>query len=398
LLAKFKGIGGTAVNRIFRPTISIQAIDEELCGILNDKVIHGLDAARALAVTLVLVDHLRLLDHVLGIHLPLGSLGVMIFFVLSGFLITSLLLREYCRTGQISLSNFYRRRAYRIFPTFYCCWILTTGIEYFVHQLDWKAAFVSFFYFMDYWRAFGPPDTQSNMFISWSLAIEEKFYLLWPIFALLILRNRGSLIRIVTYVIFGQWVYRAILYLALHVRWNYVYYPFDMRVDALLAGCLLALILNDANGRQLCCRLIARQWFALVPSGALVFVVFAPSTNKLVFLPLWSLEPLIIAVMLLQAAYWGQKSWTICNSFVVITTARLSYALYLYHPLAGKVAYILHFPHVGYSTAVLALLMATASYYLIEKPFMRMRDHGRERAALPIGATRTTSVANAASE
>jgi peptidoglycan/LPS O-acetylase OafA/YrhL len=112
------------------PAARLQTIDAELDQILHTRVISGLDAARALAVILVLIDHFRVFDYFSLAHLATGSLGVMIFFVLSGFLITSMLLKEFRQTGNISLANFYRRRAYRIFPNFYCCWILTTVVYF----------------------------------------------------------------------------------------------------------------------------------------------------------------------------------------------------------------------------------------------------------------------------
>jgi peptidoglycan/LPS O-acetylase OafA/YrhL len=82
----------------------------------------------------------------------------------------------------------------------------------------------------------------------------------------------------------------------------------------------------------------------------------------------------VIAAWLLQLVYWGAKSWTICGTAPVRFLAHISYALYLYHPLASGIIYDLHVPHLGYSAVILALLMSIASYYWIEKPFMRMRD------------------------
>ena len=113
------GIWETAAGlsvHLFRPSLgvlglrgasfrsSLQDIDQEFRKALNLKVISGLDGLRALAVSLVLIDHFRLIDHLFGVRLELGSFGVMIFFVLSGFLITSMLLKEHNKTGSISLS------------------------------------------------------------------------------------------------------------------------------------------------------------------------------------------------------------------------------------------------------------------------------------------------------
>lgn len=368
----------------------LQTINLELGNILTAKVIGGLDALRALAVVLVLIDHFLVADHLLGGHRKTGSLGVMIFFVLSGFLITAMLLKEYRKTGGISLTNFYRRRAYRIFPTFYCCWILTTIVDLLAHQFVAKHAALSFFYLMDYGRAFAPESVQPYMhlWISWSLAVEEKFYLVWPL-VLIFLLKRPTLIRAVSALILGQWTYRAILSLGSFVSPSYVYHTFDMRADTLLVGCLVAILVENEKTRLLCCGVLRRQWFSLLPPLALALLVMFPPGNPAVSLLAWSLEPVIIAVMLLQAMYWGAKSWTICGSAPVRLTAHLSYALYLYHPLAGKIVKLLDMRHLGYNAFLLTLVMAAASYYLVERPFMRMRDR-RQRPfdqVKPVAAT-----------
>ena len=231
---------------------SLSAIDQELGGALKAKVISGLDALRALAISLVLLDHYELLDHLWGgRHLYFGSLGVMIFFVLSGFLITSMLLKEYRRSGSISLRNFYRRRAYRIFPTFYVCWIITTIVECLAHTYRWKTSVVSFFYLMDYGRALFPLSERPylHLWISWSLAIEEKFYLLWPLLLLLLLKRQSALIRTMCAIIAGLWIYRAILFLGFHVSWEYLYSAFEMRADSLLTGCLLSILVERERTR-----------------------------------------------------------------------------------------------------------------------------------------------------
>jgi peptidoglycan/LPS O-acetylase OafA/YrhL len=366
----FSGLRGASRRR------SLQDINEEFRQALNLKVIAGLDGLRALAVSLVLIDHFRVLDYLIGVHLELGSFGVMIFFVLSGFLITSMLLKEHGKTGGISLANFYRRRAYRIFPTFYCCWILTTAVECLARQFYWKTAAVSFFYLMDYGRALAPDNMQRylHMWISWSLAVEEKFYLLWPLLLLFLLKRKSKLIPAMVAIILGQWTYRAILYLVCNVKWMYLYHTFDMRLDALLVGCLAAILVEKESTRLLCCGLLRWQSLSLIPPLVLAAMAIAPPSGKALFLLFWSLQPPIAAAMLLQMAYWGSKSWTICSSGPVRVTAHLSYALYLYHPLASQIVYLLRMRHLGYYAVALTLVMATASYYLVELPFMRLRE------------------------
>jgi peptidoglycan/LPS O-acetylase OafA/YrhL len=372
----------------------IRVIERELSNILGARVISGLDALRALAVSLVLVDHYQVTNHLFGKHPELGGLGVMIFFVLSGFLITSILLREHNATSTISLSNFYRRRAFRIFPAFYCCWILATVVDLTFHEFYWKGALTSFFYMMDYGRAFhGGELAYSHMWISWSLAIEEKFYLLWPLLLLFLLKRRSILLRTMFLIILGLWTYRALLYLGAGVGWGYVYCAFEMRADALLAGCLLAVLMVDGRTRMVCCRVLRWQWLSVLPPLFLAWTVLLPSANRALFLSLWSLQPLVIAVMLLQTAYWGARSWAFCRTRMVRVVALLSYSLYLYHPLCSKLIYLLHIHHNGLASAVLVPVMAVASYRLIERPCMRIRDryspHGeKSRKLVPATAGR----------
>jgi peptidoglycan/LPS O-acetylase OafA/YrhL len=371
------------------PAPRLQAIEAELDQILHTKVISGLDAVRALAVILVLIDHFRVFDYLSGEHPQTGSLGVMIFFVLSGFLITSMLLKEYRQTGNIALGNFYRRRAYRIFPNFYCCWILTTVVYCLGRDFYWKHAALSFFYLMDYGRGLAPANVQPwmHMGVSWSLAVEEKFYLLWPLLLLLVLLKRPNVIRMLMSIILGQWVYRAVMVMHFHVSWSYVYNTFDMRADALLVGCLLAMMVENDRIRLLCCTLLRGQWASALAPLALVLSVVAPPGNQVAALVEWTMQPLIIAVMLLQAVYWGAKSWTFMGHATVRWTAQVSYALYLYHPLARRVIALTGMRHVGYPAVILTFIMAPASYYLVERPFMRMRDRQRPRdAAYTAGA------------
>ena len=150
-----------------------------------------------------------------------------------------------------------------------------------------------------------------------------------------------------------------------------------MRADALLVGCLLAILVETPATRIVCCTVLKRQWFSMFPLLALAVVAMEEPSNPIAFLAVWTLQPVIIAIAILQAIYWGARSWTFCKSSAVRLTAQLSYALYLYHPLAGDIVKSLALRHLGYPSAALTLAMAVASYYLIERPFMRMRDRTR---------------------
>jgi peptidoglycan/LPS O-acetylase OafA/YrhL len=368
----------------------VPTISEELGKILGQRVIHGLDAVRALAVTMVLIDHFELFDHLVHKRLLTGSMGVMVFFVLSGFLITSMLLKEYGKTGSISLRDFYRRRAFRIFPSFYVSLLLISLLDRLAHNFRWKPALFSFFYMTDYFRALHPDMSVQfqSLWIAWSLAIEEKFYLLWPLLLLLMLRKKPArLAGILSFIILGQWIYRAILYLGFRVSEIYLYNAFDMRIDALLIGCLLAILLSQETTRSPFSATVRSPWMAVVPTFALVAIILFPATNRFPSLMLWTVQPIFIAVLLLQFIFWGEKSWSFCRTRVVKFLAQISYALYLYHPVASKIVYFLHLRYVGYTAVLLTFVLAPAAYYGVERPFMRMRDKGHRShsESMPVG-------------
>src|SRR5881628_2466461 len=134
----------------------------------------ALDGLRAVAVFTVIVYHF-------GIAAVPGDLGVSAFFVLSGFLITWLLLREHAANGTVSLTRFYTRRVLRIFPAYYAFLALSFAIDHLRHD-PWSPALrnSAIVYLINYFNAFnGHPNT--SIAHAWSLAIEEQFYLLWPL-------------------------------------------------------------------------------------------------------------------------------------------------------------------------------------------------------------------------
>ena len=127
----------------------------------------------------VVVDHLHF-DAIRRWEESLGRTGVTLFFVLSGFLITCLMLKEGTGSGDISLWNFYIRRFLRIFPGFYFFWIIYVGLAIVAHKhVSWGNSVAALFYVNNcYWPLRG--GAEGGMLLTWSLGVEEQFYLIWP--------------------------------------------------------------------------------------------------------------------------------------------------------------------------------------------------------------------------
>ena len=156
-----------------------QALPSHLAEGLKRSQLPALDGIRAIAAFLVVISHA-------GYAWVPAGLGVLAFFVLSGFLITWLLLKEDAKYGEVSLRLFYARRALRIFPAFYVYWALVVGSRLLLDRpLIWTQAIASFFYVTNYYQAInGDPNTSLSH--TWSLGIEEQFYFLWPLTFLLL--------------------------------------------------------------------------------------------------------------------------------------------------------------------------------------------------------------------
>src|ERR1700754_4613826 len=223
---------------------------------LRRKHLPTLDGLRAVAVLLVILDHA-------GLPAP-GGLGVLMFFVLSGFLITWLLLREDACTGTVSISDFYFRRVLRIFPAFYFYAVVILALAvWMAKEIVWPQVIASLFYVNNYYQAI-QGDPASGFSQTWSLGVEEQFYLTWPALFVLLRRGGPKFRRVVAALIVGAWVYRAILQFVFHVHQGWFYEAFDTRFDHLLGGCLLALLLFKG---------VTGRWERYCSSGGLLLAV-----------------------------------------------------------------------------------------------------------------------------
>jgi peptidoglycan/LPS O-acetylase OafA/YrhL len=350
---------------------------------LTRKHLPTLDGLRAVAVFLVILNHA-------GLPAP-GGLGVLMFFVLSGFLITWLLLREDAASGTVSISDFYFRRVLRIFPAFYvyAAVILVLALSL-ARQIVWPQVIASLFYVNNYYQAIHG-DPASGFSQTWSLGVEEQFYLTWPALFILLRRDGPKFRRVVAALIVGAWAYRAILQFGFHVHQGWFYEAFDTRFDHLLVGCLLALVLFKGP---------SERWERYCSSGALLagacamlaFSVWLESLygaayrDSIAFI----VDPLLVAAMIpMLIAQRGRAALRWLEAGPVKYVGRVSYSAYLYQQLVTEPVMKLFrgFPLIlrVALTFGAVIVVAGCSYYVIERPFLRLKDR-KFRTKVPVSA------------
>jgi peptidoglycan/LPS O-acetylase OafA/YrhL len=339
---------------------------------LRQKAIPGLDGVRAVAVALVMAYHF-------GFVAVPGGQGVLIFFVLSGFLITWLLLGEVERTGDVSLRGFYFRRALRILPAFYAFLIfalallVVTGRHVFWEQVAYAVAYVANYYGATH------DEAHSNGILGhiWSLAIEEQFYVLWPV-ALWHLRHRRELLtRTLVAAIAGIWIYRCALALG-GVSTRYIYHALDTRADHLLIGCLVAVVIKRGLHKGFWETVTRASWMPFATA-----MLFAASSlyghQHMLYRHTigYAIEPVLAAIGIIQiVALSATPAWRWMEWQPVVWTGRISYSLYLYQQL-GVSRFVLparSMPIRLVACVAVTFFLASASYYIVERPFLRLKD------------------------
>ena len=326
--------------------------------------VHGrivqLDGLRAVAILAVLLNH--------AVHVPLTWAGVDIFFVLSGFLITGILLSRK-RAGGDYFSYFYRRRIFRILPA-YIVALLAFGLIFgWTTFHPWPLMAFFGMNFQALWAK------HPNPLPLWSLAVEEQFYLVWPIIILLV-SERVLLWLAIAAVLVTPFL-RAIC-TPLFPGEFYIYMLTPFRADLLCAGAVMALLWKDRSPRfEQLCRTYAWIGF-LFGFGALALVQLypplrlasnTPSANALDY----SLS--LVGSVSLLAWSLADRSWLrrFLSSRVMRFIGEISYTIYLIHLTLFLLIYrYFHSPWLLF-VAVFALtsLWATISWFVMERPLIR---------------------------
>jgi peptidoglycan/LPS O-acetylase OafA/YrhL len=336
----------------------------------NNQRIHSLDGLRAVSIVLVIVGHIagtvNAPSWLMSLH-NLGNFGVKIFFVISGFLITFLLLEELKRHHSISIKNFYLRRCFRIFPAFYfyiICIVIANHFGYI--ELFKGDIFHASTYTMNYHheRAWALNHT-------WSLAVEEQFYLLWPL-AIVLVGIKRAVLGAVIFVFIGPLI-RAGMWFGLETNVSAMTREFQAVGDGLATGCLLAVI--HQRGWTIP-RWFHHVSFSLIPISLFVVPALLYKVNPSLFY-IFGQSYINIAA---AAIIWRCISidhglaYRFLNTRFAIWLGTLSYSLYLWQePFLNSwsVAWFAAWP----INLVLAFACAVISLYLIERPFLALKAH-----------------------
>jgi peptidoglycan/LPS O-acetylase OafA/YrhL len=349
--------------------------------------IPSLDGLRAVAILLVIYSHVMDTDGFPSfVRLPgslsrhLGVFGVQVFFAISGFLITTLILRETERNGRLDLKQFYIDRALKIFPPFLA--VLTVlalmascGLVH-LTWLDWATA-------SSFTTNFVPrPNAAVTHF--WSLSIEEHFYLVWPLLlaSCSVLRNWRIALGCVTFCL----VYRCILagafpeYHLLAIRWTFG------RVDGIVFGCLAALAARDAVWRQRLDQITSsRPLLALVMLALVATFVASELSWRWSIAITFTIESICLTLILWAVVRRPEAViGSILNAKWLQAIGVASYSLYLWQQLfvfRDKTTFWRTFPQ----NLLFAFLAGFLGYLLVERPIVNLKKRmraARERVEL----------------
>lgn len=326
-----------------------------------------------------------------------GGLGVSVFFVISGFLITHLLLKELKKTGRIDLVNFYIRRTFRIWPAFFAY----LGAVVVLRQLgiipvgrrDLIAAALFVFNYVPHVGSWWVGH-------SWSLSVEEQFYLVWPALLLLVGRRRGIGLAAVLLVMAAGFRWIELRHLPWTSMWiTRMWETTHTRMDGLMCGGLLALLADSRRFGAILTRCFdwRLHWVAAVYLCCQWVLLghLLPLTTKMTIGS--SIEAAAITLIVAWAISHPE---TIGGRFLnwgpLVHVGRISYSLYLWQQL------FLVFLNRSWTgifplNLLCAFAMAEASHYLVEQPFLRLRERWFGRRLQAPSASRVPVAAESGS-
>jgi peptidoglycan/LPS O-acetylase OafA/YrhL len=247
-------------------------------------------------------------------------------------------------------------------------------------EVLWPHAWSALLYTSNYYAAIHG-DPNNGFSHTWSLAIEEQFYLLWPFVFLMLRGNLRKMTVFLVCLIGAVWVHRGVLCIGLHVDQAYIQAAFDTRLDELMVGCLLAVLLKRRALSSIWRAVSANALLPLATIALLSISVYAAEIYIERYRDIFgfAIEPLLVGILIVQmialssTRLWGWTEWG-----VVRFLSRISYSLYLYQQLtlhAASKALAAYPVIVQLAGAILiTIILATISHYAIERPFLKLKS------------------------
>lgn len=300
--------------------------------------IPGLDGLRALSVMLVIVGHAGFQNIV-----P-GGLGVTIFFFISGFLITNLLISEAVRAGRNDIGRFYIRRYLRLTPELYAYILVCLIGSALFFQVEIGRFVAAAFYFMNYYALFAgaEPSVPPNPFVLghlWSLAVEEHFYLAFPLLFFGLFRRPGVFVAVLVAICLAAVADRAIAHGVFHNA-DYAAFASDARIDSIIYGCLLALAMRHPLGERLVASFGRSPVLVAAAALMLASLLYRGELFRDVFRYSAQGIALFVGVACLYASVLGSAVVLLLETGIPRFLGRISYGMYLWHLLPNHAFFI----------------------------------------------------------
>jgi peptidoglycan/LPS O-acetylase OafA/YrhL len=348
------------------------------------KKIPQLDAVRGLAVLLVLIHNTDIYPSLhLGLIVNNGWMGVDLFFVLSGFLITGILLDTKQSAGYFT--NFYARRCLRIWPLYYSLLLFMFVIVPILRPTEGHAVFEArsspwwaFPVFLQNFLLPIPTMATGALGVTWSLAVEEQFYLGWPLVVKFC--SQAQLRKIAIAVICISPALR--FYLSLH-QVN-IYSNTFCRLDGLMAGALLALVIRSVSFSP--SKFLTPAWIMLLISAPLALMIETAFHARWIVFSFTALA----SVSFVYLSLFSTQKWlrSVMTNRLLVFTGTISYGIYLLEKIPLDAARSFHLDKHGLLalpvTAAVTYAMAAVSWNVLEKPVLKLKRFFAPRT-IPLG-------------
>ncbi len=352
---------------------------------ISKKMIPSLNGLRAISIIMVLLYHFsqhnflpnNALFRYAGMMISNGPLGVNIFFIISGYLITTLLIKEKEKNGSISLKGFYIRRTLRIFPAYYFLmfvYYLLFLFKYFnITSLEWIGM-------LTYLKQFFPSAIHETAHL-WSLSVEEIFYLIFPFLFIFLGKNIKKVLAV-------------LIVLGALSRFLFYAYPLPLMTntifvtsDALLTGCFFALNhdkIIELIFKYKCVKylvpvalcfsvLIYNYFYHLCTYDHSKLLITVTAIAYSLFGSIGFFTNLFVAIIIMISISQRNLWFKLLNTRLFNYIGTLSYSIYLWQQLFTADREWLH--RLPFLVVILIILIcANLSYYLIEKPFFKLKD------------------------